>query len=61
METARALGNLSRHADARRCMASLRLDEILVPWSIKAPRAPLVHLSFFLSNRGVNKARAKVG
>lgn len=32
METARALGNLSRHADARKCMASLRLDEILVPW-----------------------------
>eukprot|EP00930_Biecheleria_cincta_P018038 TRINITY_DN14177_c0_g1_i2.p1 TRINITY_DN14177_c0_g1~~TRINITY_DN14177_c0_g1_i2.p1 ORF type:complete len:868 (-),score=162.47 TRINITY_DN14177_c0_g1_i2:21-2624(-) len=30
VETARALGNLSRHADARRCMASLRLDEILV-------------------------------
>lgn len=30
VETARALGNLSRHADARRCMANLRLDEILV-------------------------------
>merc|ERR1712066_949626 len=30
IETARALGNLSRHADARHCMASLRLDEILV-------------------------------
>jgi len=30
IETARALGNLSRHADARRCMADLRLDEILV-------------------------------
>lgn len=30
VETTRALGNLSRHADARRCMASLRLDEILV-------------------------------
>jgi hypothetical protein len=29
-ETARALGNLSRHADARRCIAELRLDEILV-------------------------------
>eukprot|EP00441_Pelagodinium_beii_P035253 CAMPEP_0197633012 /NCGR_PEP_ID=MMETSP1338-20131121/9484_1 /TAXON_ID=43686 ORGANISM="Pelagodinium beii, Strain RCC1491" /NCGR_SAMPLE_ID=MMETSP1338 /ASSEMBLY_ACC=CAM_ASM_000754 /LENGTH=882 /DNA_ID=CAMNT_0043204595 /DNA_START=1 /DNA_END=2649 /DNA_ORIENTATION=- len=30
VETARALGNLSRHADARRCMVGLRLDEILV-------------------------------
>jgi len=30
VETARALGNLSRHADARRCMAGLRIDEILV-------------------------------
>jgi len=30
VETARAIGNLSRHADARRCMASLRLDEVLV-------------------------------
>jgi hypothetical protein len=30
VETARALGNLSRHADARRCMGELRLDEILV-------------------------------
>eukprot|EP00927_Polykrikos_kofoidii_P067743 TRINITY_DN63190_c0_g1_i1.p1 TRINITY_DN63190_c0_g1~~TRINITY_DN63190_c0_g1_i1.p1 ORF type:complete len:968 (-),score=155.32 TRINITY_DN63190_c0_g1_i1:54-2792(-) len=30
IETARALGNLSRHADARRCMAGLRLDEVLV-------------------------------
>lgn len=30
VETARALGNLSRHADARRCMTGLRLDEILV-------------------------------
>eukprot|EP00929_Paragymnodinium_shiwhaense_P055011 TRINITY_DN27592_c0_g2_i1.p1 TRINITY_DN27592_c0_g2~~TRINITY_DN27592_c0_g2_i1.p1 ORF type:complete len:962 (-),score=155.66 TRINITY_DN27592_c0_g2_i1:84-2969(-) len=30
IETARALGNLSRHADARNCMASLRLDEVLV-------------------------------
>merc|ERR1712113_270087 len=30
IETARALGNLSRHADARRCMATLRIDEILV-------------------------------
>uniref|UniRef100_A0A7S4SBQ2 C2H2-type domain-containing protein n=1 Tax=Alexandrium monilatum TaxID=311494 RepID=A0A7S4SBQ2_9DINO len=30
IETARALGNLSRHADARKCMATLRLDEILV-------------------------------
>ncbi|CAE7762566.1 Armc2, partial [Symbiodinium microadriaticum] len=29
VETARALGNLSRHADARKCMVSLRLDEIL--------------------------------
>jgi hypothetical protein len=29
-ETARALGNLSRHEDARRCMVELRLDEILV-------------------------------
>jgi len=29
IETARALGNLSRHADARRFMATLRLDEIL--------------------------------
>lgn len=29
IETARALGNLSRHADARRCMAEIRLDEIL--------------------------------
>jgi hypothetical protein len=32
VETARALGNLSSHADARRCMASLRLDEILATW-----------------------------
>lgn len=32
VETARALGNLSRHADARRCIANLRLDEILVFW-----------------------------
>ncbi|CAD7937122.1 unnamed protein product [Amoebophrya sp. A25] len=30
METARALGNLSRHADARTCMRDLRIDEILV-------------------------------
>jgi len=30
VETARALGNLSRHADARKCMSGLRLDEILV-------------------------------
>merc|ERR1719305_75021 len=30
IETARALGNLSRHEDARKCMVSLRLDEILV-------------------------------
>jgi hypothetical protein len=30
VETARALGNLSRHADVRQCMISLRLDEILV-------------------------------
>mmetsp|Transcript_103040 Transcript_103040/g.204529 ORF Transcript_103040/g.204529 Transcript_103040/m.204529 type:complete len:920 (+) Transcript_103040:163-2922(+) len=30
IETARALGNLSRHADVRQCMVSLRLDEILV-------------------------------
>jgi len=30
IETARALGNLSRHADVRECMVSLRLDEILV-------------------------------
>lgn len=30
IESARALGNLSRHADARQCMSSLRLDEILV-------------------------------
>lgn len=30
METARALGNLSRHPDARQCMAELRVDEILV-------------------------------
>jgi len=30
IETTRALGNLSRHADARRCMGGLRLDEILV-------------------------------
>jgi hypothetical protein len=29
VETARALGNLSRHEDARRCMAEIRLDEIL--------------------------------
>jgi len=29
IETARALGNLSRHEDARRCMAEIRLDEIL--------------------------------
>jgi len=30
IETARALGNLSRHADVRHCMANLRIDEILV-------------------------------
>mmetsp|Transcript_29641 Transcript_29641/g.83577 ORF Transcript_29641/g.83577 Transcript_29641/m.83577 type:complete len:902 (-) Transcript_29641:164-2869(-) len=30
IETTRALGNISRHADARRCMVELRLDEILV-------------------------------
>jgi hypothetical protein len=30
METARALGNLSRHEDARRCITDLRVDEILV-------------------------------
>mmetsp|Transcript_104392 Transcript_104392/g.225237 ORF Transcript_104392/g.225237 Transcript_104392/m.225237 type:complete len:884 (-) Transcript_104392:18-2669(-) len=30
IETARALGNLSRHPDARQCMATLRIDEILV-------------------------------
>lgn len=30
METARALGNLSRHEDARRSMTDLRVDEILV-------------------------------
>merc|ERR1719199_1546645 len=30
IETARALGNLSRHADARACMSEIRLDEILV-------------------------------
>lgn len=30
VETARALGNLSRHQDARQTMANLRLDEILV-------------------------------
>mmetsp|Transcript_19615 Transcript_19615/g.45657 ORF Transcript_19615/g.45657 Transcript_19615/m.45657 type:complete len:898 (+) Transcript_19615:54-2747(+) len=30
VESARALGNLSRHADARQAMAALRLDEILV-------------------------------
>lgn len=30
VETARALGNLSRHSDARRSMSELRLDEILV-------------------------------
>lgn len=30
VETARALGNLSRHDDARRCMTELRLDEIIV-------------------------------
>merc|ERR1712086_495468 len=29
VETARALGNLSRHADARRLLTELRLDEIL--------------------------------
>lgn len=29
-ETARALGNLSRHDDARKCMRELRIDEILV-------------------------------
>jgi len=29
VETARALGNLSRHADARQCMTEIRLDEIL--------------------------------
>jgi len=30
LETARSLGNLSRHEDARRCMAEIRLDEVLV-------------------------------
>merc|ERR1740130_2201132 len=30
VETARALGNLSRHEDARRCIAEIRLDEIIV-------------------------------
>lgn len=30
IETARALGNLSRHTDARKSMAALRIDEILV-------------------------------
>jgi hypothetical protein len=30
VETTRALGNLSRYEDARRCMTELRLDEILV-------------------------------
>jgi hypothetical protein len=30
IETARALGNLSRHADARQHMGNLRLDEVLV-------------------------------
>jgi len=30
IETARAFGNLSRHADARQCMADIRLDEILI-------------------------------
>eukprot|EP00928_Gymnodinium_smaydae_P012508 TRINITY_DN14531_c0_g5_i1.p1 TRINITY_DN14531_c0_g5~~TRINITY_DN14531_c0_g5_i1.p1 ORF type:complete len:868 (-),score=193.45 TRINITY_DN14531_c0_g5_i1:100-2646(-) len=29
IETARALGNLSRHVEARRCMAQIRVDEIL--------------------------------
>jgi len=30
IETTRALGNLSRHSDARTCMTGLRIDEILV-------------------------------
>jgi len=30
VETARALGNLSRHSDARKCMSGLRIDERLV-------------------------------
>lgn len=29
VETARALGNLSRHQDARQCIAELRIDEVL--------------------------------